>query len=73
LILAARKWTIDPFYLSRHNPNSNLVTNTRMLAKFVRRKDSALLIDFAVSAVHTKVGVPVRVDPPVIKIDLKKY
>ena len=48
-------------------------SDTRMLAKFVRRKDSALLIDFAVSAVHTKRGVPVRVDPPVIKIDLKKY
>ena len=41
--LATRIWTIDPLQLSRHNPNSQLITDTRLLFKFVGGKGSTLL------------------------------
>ncbi len=71
-VLSTRKWTIDLFHSSCENSNSNPILETGLLCKFVGRKSFALLLHFAVGAVHTQMGVIVNVDPPVIKINLKK-
>jgi hypothetical protein len=57
-----------PIDFSHENSNSSLISETGLLYKFVGRKSIALLFHFAGGAVHTYPYV----DPPVIKIDLKK-
>ena len=71
-VLPSGVGAVDPLDVPLENAKINLIAKSRFALELVGGKERASLRDSAVGAVNTQMGVPIRVDLPVMKRNLKR-